>query len=327
MKETTVYSLVIARTLFDKAAELCLADDRYLASAGLVLLQDALEMAFYALLIEKGIDELKNLESKSFDELIGELKKAGVEVPRSGTLKALNKQRVVTKHYAQVAEPITVRNYFEAAEQVLEVAVKSAMGKSIRDILLSDLLEEGEARDLLKEAGQLIEAQKFLEALIEIRKAIFVEFENDYSVHRWRDYDGKAPRRLADLNPRLKAPFWTRSKEWIDEHVKDPLDYIQINYEKWRLDAMEWGINTAELQNLRNLTPAVFRSEKKGAWYVKYDMEFPVNGATLSNAKYCLDRAIGIILKKQEHQRTTRYRKRGEQVNPPPVYLGDNIYN
>jgi hypothetical protein len=214
MKETTVHSLVIARTLFEKAAGLCLADDRYLASAGLVLLQDALEMVFYALLIEKGIDESKNLESKSFDELIGELRKVGVQVPRSGTLKALNKQRVLTKHYAQVAEPATVRNYFEATEQALEVAVKSVMGKSITDIFLSDLLEEGEARGFLKEAEKLIEAQRFLEALIEIRKVIFVESENDYSVYGWRDHDRNTPWSLAALGRGgLKAPFWTRNKE------------------------------------------------------------------------------------------------------------------
>ena len=59
-------------------------------------------MVFYALLIESDVDEAKNLEGKSFDELIGELKKAGVPVPKSGTMKALNKQRILTKHYAHV---------------------------------------------------------------------------------------------------------------------------------------------------------------------------------------------------------------------------------
>ena len=54
MKETTVNSLVVARTLFEKASGLCASDDRHLASAGLVVLQDALEVAFYALLIERG---------------------------------------------------------------------------------------------------------------------------------------------------------------------------------------------------------------------------------------------------------------------------------
>lgn len=66
-------SLVIARTLLEQAQPLCTAEDRYIASAGLVILQDALEVVLYALLLELGVDEKKkNLESKSFDELVGE---------------------------------------------------------------------------------------------------------------------------------------------------------------------------------------------------------------------------------------------------------------
>jgi hypothetical protein len=99
MLDTTIHSLVIARALLEQAEPLCMSDDRYLASAGLVV-QDALETVFYALLIEKGVDEEKNLGKKSFDELIGELKTADVPIPKSGTLKALNKQRILTKHYA-----------------------------------------------------------------------------------------------------------------------------------------------------------------------------------------------------------------------------------
>ena len=154
MKDTTVRSLVIARILFEKAHGLCIAEDRYLASAGLAVLQDALEIVFYALLIERGVDEGKNLERLSFDELIGELKKEGITVPKSGTLKALNKQRVLTKHYAQVAEPATVRNYFDAAQEALETTVNAVTGRALTDIYLSDLLEESEAKVFLKTAEQ-----------------------------------------------------------------------------------------------------------------------------------------------------------------------------
>ena len=133
MKESTVHSLVIARTLLERAEPLCNSEDRYLASAGLVILQDALEAVFYALLIELGVDEAKNMERKSFEELVGELKAANVAVPKSGTLKALNKQRVLTKHYAQVAEPITVRNYLAAARTAIEATTQTVLGRSIQD--------------------------------------------------------------------------------------------------------------------------------------------------------------------------------------------------
>ena len=93
MLESTVHALVVARTLLEQADPLCSSEDRYIASTGLVVLQDALEAVLYALLLERGVDNEKNLERKSFDELIGELKATGVVVPRSGSLKALNKQR------------------------------------------------------------------------------------------------------------------------------------------------------------------------------------------------------------------------------------------
>jgi hypothetical protein len=64
MKETTVHSLIIARTLLDRAEPLCTSNDRYLASAGLVILQDALETVFFAGLIERGVDEEKALAGR-----------------------------------------------------------------------------------------------------------------------------------------------------------------------------------------------------------------------------------------------------------------------
>jgi hypothetical protein len=107
-----------------------------MSSAGLILLQDVLEIVFLAVLVEKDVDEQKALESKSFDELIGELKKSGIAVPKSGTLKALNKQRVITKHYGQLAEPLTVQNYAEAADFAVDAIVRGAIGSRCREIFV-----------------------------------------------------------------------------------------------------------------------------------------------------------------------------------------------
>jgi hypothetical protein len=327
MKETTIHSLVIARTLFERAIGLCNSDDSHLASAGLVIIQDALEMVFYALLIELGVDEAKNLESKSFDELLSELKKAGISVQKSGTLKALNKQRVLTKHYAQIAEPVTVRNYFTTAEQAMDIVVKAVTGRSIRELYLADFLVDGEAKSYLKSAETLIGEKKYFDALVEIRKAIFVEFEVAYSIYAWRDYDGGSKGiGLALIAQGLNAPYWTRNREWISAHVHEPTDYVQIDFDNWRIKAMELGIHTAELENLRRLTPPVFRADPTAKWCVKREFEFEANDATEANAKYCLDRAIAIILKKQEHSKVARRRSRGAKFDLPPVYLGQYVY-
>ena len=123
-----------------------------------------------------------------------------------------------------------------------------------------------------------------------------------------------------------KAHYWTRNKEWIEKNVKDPIDYIQIDHERLRVDGMEWGVNTAELENLRRLTPDVFRPESGGAWHVRYDVLFPPNEATQSNARYCLDRAISILLRKQQHTKTKRWPRRDPRSDPPPIYLESPVF-
>ena len=330
MKQQTVHSLLIARSLLERARPLCNADDRYLATAGLVVLQDSLEMTFYALLIELGVDDIKSLESKSFDELLAELKKADVPVPKSGTIKALNKQRVLTKHYAQVAEPVTVRSYLDASEVTLDAAVTKVIGRSMRELFLTDFLQDGESKGLLRAAEAAIDQRNFLQALIEIRKAVFIEFEMPYAIHGWKDVSKNEPAAplglMAFSRGGWKAPYWKRNKEWIDANVTDPTEYVQVEADEWRVQALEYGIHTAELSNLRRLTPAVFRADDKSPWSVKYEASFPANEATESNAKYCLDRAISIILKKQEHTRTARRPGRGAAFEPPPVYIGQEVY-
>jgi hypothetical protein len=59
MKSEVLDALLTARTLFDAARRQCAVRDRHIASAGLVVLQDAVELVFYACLIEMGVDESK----------------------------------------------------------------------------------------------------------------------------------------------------------------------------------------------------------------------------------------------------------------------------
>lgn len=327
MKAATLHALLTARALFDEATKLIDAGDRHLSSAGLVVLQDALEIVFLALLGEKGVDEEKALESKSFDELIGELKKVGLTVPKSGTLKALNKQRVITKHYGQLAEPLTVRVYAEAAETALASLLPNALGKSFREIYLTELLDsDAEATELLANAVRFIAACDPMNALIEIRKAIFVEIESAYSVSYWGKTD--APHRLSLLLMMgySKAPFYTQNEKWVSENVKSPTDYIQIDLERLRMEAVEWGVNTADLENLRRLTPAVFRPDKNAAWHVKIEFGFPENEGNLENAQYCLDRAISILFRKHQHQKAKRWPRREQGFAVPTIYLDAPVY-
>ena len=70
MKESTLQTLITARTLFEQAERDCAWGDRYKATAGLIVLQDAVELVFYAALIEKGVDEVTAIEKLDFDQMI-----------------------------------------------------------------------------------------------------------------------------------------------------------------------------------------------------------------------------------------------------------------
>lgn len=328
MRESTIHALIVARTLLEHADRLCTSDDRYLASTGLIVLQDALEAVLYALLLERNVDEAKNLERKGFDELIGELKGSGVVVPRSGTLKALNKQRVLVKHYAQLAEPAMVRSYYEASQEAISSMTTEVLGQSLRDLFITDLLLKGESKAFLKTAEQAISERRYLDALIETRKAIFVEFEEEYSIYGWREYDGSKRQGLLGLGMGggWRAPSWTKNKDWIEKNVKVPTDYVQIDFQDWRLQAMELGIHTVELHNLQRLTPDVFRAHRNAGWSVTYDASFGASNATDSNARYCLDRAVSIILKKHQHSQARREPAKDVPFDPPPIYIGHTLH-
>jgi hypothetical protein len=227
-----------------------------------------------------------------------------------------------------LAEPVTVRNYVDVALAAVSSIVPAVLGKPLQEIFLTELLNDGEARSFLSEAAILIDRKQFLDALIEIRKAIYVEIESEYAIHNWKeDEPGQMYGLLAIGKGGLKAPYWTRNTEWIAKNVKDPIDYIQVDHEKLRFDAMEWGVHTSDLENIRRLTPEVFRPAKDEQWHIQYDLQFPPNQANESNANYCLDRAIAVLLRKQQHSRARRWPSREQAFDPPPIYLGAKVYS
>jgi hypothetical protein len=312
MKSEVLNSLLTARTLFDAARKHCFVRDRHVASAGLVVLQDAVELAFYACLIERGIDEVKTIEKLGFDELIGELKKAGIAVPKSGTLKAMNKQRVLVKHHAQLAEPAAVANYYKAGLFAVDAVLKEVIGTSLHHVVVADAIADSEAKGHIGEASRQIERRQYFDAMVSTRKALFLAVEREYDIKGWADYDPSKP--LTFLTPSLagtpdKAPYYTRNKEWIQKNVKDPLGYIHLDHAQVRADMTELGIDPEEFFNVWRLTPAVYNLGEQ-VWAIKKESRIAC-AATEDNARYCLDVVVAILVSQQSRkslQRWSQYR-------------------
>jgi hypothetical protein len=296
-----------------------LVDDKYVASAGLIILQDALELVFYSLLIEVGIDEDKSIENQGFDQLIGDLRKRGYNIPKSGTLKALNKQRVIIKHYGQLSEPDTVKNYFKTARVSTNKLLEQIFKKSLQDIMLDEVIKNEEVKAHIRASIREIAEGNFFDALVDIRKAIFLEVEQSYSIEAWEDFSPNKRPTLSDLLGRgpagLNAPYYTKNKEWIEENVLVPFDYLQLDTEKIKIDLIEWGVSTQDFRNLTTLTPRVYRFNKTEQWVVEERSDFVEKISTENNARFCLDRAVALIIKKQNHFDLRRHIKNVRSKN------------
>jgi len=304
LKQESITALITAKTLFETASDMCQVNDSHVASAGLVVLQDALELIFLASLIEIGIDESKSLENFTFNQLIGELKSNKVTVPKTGTIKALNKERVIVKHYGQLSEPATVKNYLSAAQICTDEVLKQIFTRSLSEIWLHEFLTNEETKQCFASAISNLEKGELFDALVEIRKAIFIEIESDYSIYDWRDVTSAEKSKMGLLlwgKGGHKAPYYTKNKEWIEKNIKDPFDFIQLDHQQMRSDLLEWGVNTQDFWNLWRLTPTVFRETKEYEWKIKKEAKYYLEGATQENVRYCLDKAINLIVKKRNH--------------------------
>lgn len=329
MKPSTLNTLMVAKSIYGETKYLVNSGDKHACTAGIILLQDFVELVVLAVLDELDVDEQRALESKSFDELLGELKKRNVPIVKSGTIKALNKQRVISKHYGQLAEPASVVNYFSVAAQFVDTLLTAAVGAKLSEIFLTDILKDGEVKDLIRESIALSDQNKFLDALTGLRKAFFIAYEYEYCIYAFRERDENEIGRWGLLglgaSGGMKAHYWKRSKQWMETNVKKPVDYVQINHDQLKTDCMEIGVSTVDVENFRRLTPEVVRTEAN-AWHFEYSPTFAANELNRENFNYCLDLIIDFLLKKQEQDASRRYPKREKSIPAPPIYVGKPVF-
>lgn len=305
MKSEVLNALLTARTLFDAARRQCAVRDRHIASAGLVVLQDAVELVFYACLIEMGVDESKAVESFTFDQLVGELKRVGLVVAKSGTLKAMNKQRVLIKHHAQLADPAAVQQYFDASRLATDGLLTQVIGKPLQQVVLADAITKEELRTLVEEATACIEERRYMDSLIATRKVLFLAVEIEYDIARWKDYDPAQPATSFRHLMGNKAPYHTRNKQWIKDHVLNPVDYLQLDLKGVETEMMELGIDPVEFLNVWRLTPTVY-PVSDSVWAVKMEPRTHTS-ATEETARYCLDVVVSILLHQQLRKSLSRF--------------------
>lgn len=302
----TIRQISLARHLYDLGtSSLRSSNDLYLFAA-VNLIQDSVEAFLIALASHIGADIDQNTK---FDKYFIEINKKITPKELSFKLKLLrlNRVRVDSKHYGiQPARDecerlaVSVREFFD------EVSA-SLLGVSFSTVSAIDLLEDGEVKSLLLEAKAALENGNHETCAINCRKAIYIEIEQHYDISEYED--GQPKGLLAGYT---LAPFYARSKEYIDKDVKDPTDYIVRDHGRIDQELLTQRVDPTDFWNIWRLTPEVYRSRKGENWIIKHDFDKLEQRILSDKVEYIFTTTIDIVLgihANRKNIRTSEYGK------------------
>jgi len=291
-------------------------------SIGVNLLQDAVELFLLAVSehVNAGVQSGTNFDK--YIDLIN-AKIAPKELPFRPRLIALNKLRVNSKHYGLTPARSEVEGLQVTVREFFEEVASSILGLAFATVSLIDLVRDGEAKELLREAESAFSDGDFERCLVGCRKAIFVRFESRFDIAPFA-----ADIKLGTIGHYLinsRAPFYAQTKEYIEEHVTEPTDFIVLDHNVLEMDLMKSGMDSVSFWNVWRLTPKVYRRETGDDWVVKREFSIFEEDGIRERAEYVLDTTINLFVtadQKLAATRSTEFRNyyvtlRQEQV---PVY-------
>ncbi|WP_447983763.1 hypothetical protein [Nitrospira sp. Nam74] len=299
MELEIVRRIMLARELYEiGTSRLRTSNDLHLFAA-VNLMQDAVEVFLVAVGEHVGAAIDKYTKFDKYFIAINE-KIAPKELPFRAKIIRLNLIRVDSKHHGiQPARDecerlaVSVREFFEeVSSSLLEAPFSTLTG--------IDLLEDGEAKQMLAEARIALENKDNENCVINCRKAIFLEIERFYDIAAYKD--GRPKDFLAGLT---SAPGFARNKEYIQQYVKDPTDFIVYDYSQLHQDLVTKGVDNTAFWNIWRLTPKVYQSED-GQWLVKHEFHKLSEEALASNVDYIFAATIDVLLAIHTNRRGIR---------------------
>ncbi|RLW59980.1 MAG: hypothetical protein B6D75_08275 [gamma proteobacterium symbiont of Stewartia floridana] len=299
----TVRRLTLARHLFELGvASTRSANDMHLFSA-VNLLQDAVEAFLVAIAdyVEASIDQ-----NTKFDKYFVDInqKIAPKELPFKSKLLRLNRVRVDSKHYGiQPARDecarfaITVREFFDEVSN-------SILGATFSTVSAIDLLKEGDTKKVMLEAKEALEANDYSACAIACRKALFLEIERNYDISSYKD--GKP---LGLLGGYTKAPYYARNKQYVDESVSEPTDFIVYDHSSVNEELLTLGADNTAYWNVWRLTPEVYKTSD-GAWVIKNDFSKLDENVLADKIEYIFSATLDVVLSIHRTRQATKWAER-----------------
>lgn len=301
LTESVIKKIQMAKLLYDLGADCFrVSENPEKIGAGIVLLQDSVEIFLIAVCehLEVPLDDYV-----PFDKYFVKLKeKTEKEVALKKQMLLLNRQRVGIKHHGVLPHidhckdfPATVRTFFqESATHYLNTDFES--------ITLVDLLNDGKPKELLKEAESYLKSGDYQNCQINCRKALYLTFEKRSDIRPFeKEENGKGL--LSALF--CDAPYYAHNKKYIEQNVKDPIDYILIDHDKLNKYLLLNGILPTDFWNIWRLTPPMYYYEDEDDWVI--EDEFKKDVYNEENAEYCFRKIVEILLLKQSCSEKTKY--------------------
>ena len=311
LEQSVVKKIQMSKMLYDLGNE-CFKSQYNIEKigTGVILLQDSVEIFLLAVCEQLNI----SLDERvAFPGLLSKIeKKINEEIPLKRQMLNLNTQRVNIKHLG-----FSPPNYDDCKEFVNEVKLfflevsNRYLKTDYESISFLELLKNDKVKELLEQAENFYKNKKFKECQINCRKALYLEFEKDYDIRGFeRESELSASNDLQNSLQRLlstftKAPSYARNMQYIEKNVKEPVDYIVIDRISFEIDLKNYGINSLDFRNIRNITPNMYYFEDEDEWAIKD--EYKYENYNEENAEYCLRKTIEILLLKQRYFEKTMY--------------------
>ncbi|MDI5891094.1 hypothetical protein [Halomonas rhizosphaerae] len=298
-----VRRIILARHLYELGiASSRTANDMHLFSA-VNLFQDAVEAFLVGISDYVGAEVDQNTKFDKYFVKINE-KISPKELPFKSRLLRLNRVRVDSKHHGiQPARDECLRLSL-AAKEFFEEVSSSILGASFSTVSAIDLLKDGETKDVLLEAKSALESGEFETCAISCRKAIYLEIESLYDISAYKD--GQP---VGLLGGYTNAPYYARNKQYVDENVTDPTDFIVYDHSNVNEKLLTQGADNTAFWNVWRLTPAVYKTQD-GDWIVKHDFSKLDEDILADKVEYIFSAALDVILSIHRTRQATQWTER-----------------
>lgn len=209
-----------------------------------------------------------------------------------------NHARVAAKHHLNLPDAAVFLMIQTVVPEFIKEAINLTFGKNIEDVSLADLIEDAEINFHIRSAVEHMGNGQIYEALVQCRKAFYIQFERSYSIFAFAEPNAGTINDM--LGPKIlsEAPQHAKSTFYIDKYVNKPTDYIVLDHSKVNAGLLNDGIDPNTFWNIWRLTPKVFRFPA-GEWVVDYEYDIADDPDLLDHCRYVVDNIIAVTLQRQ----------------------------